>query len=93
MPGTGRTFLPFWPKARKGQPRPHDDIAWIWPLIDSPDQGPCPGLLDNHLAASLTSGGRLAGLLSAGSGPAGKAGQADLGGRPGAAVQRGQAMS
>lgn len=71
--GTGRTFLPYWPKAGKGQQRPHDDIAWIWPLIDSPHQGPCNGLLDNHLATSLTSGGRLAGLLSAGGGPAGKA--------------------
>jgi hypothetical protein len=71
--GTGRTFLPYWPKARKGQQRPRDDIAWIWPLIDSPHQGPCNGLLDNHLATSLTSGGRLAGLLSAGGGPAGRA--------------------
>lgn len=71
--GTGRTFLPYWPKARQGHQRPRDDIAWIWPLIDSPHQGPCNGLLDNHLAASLASGGRLAGLLSAGSAAAGRA--------------------
>jgi hypothetical protein len=71
--GTGRTFLPYWPKARKGHQQPRDDIAWIWPLIDTPDQGPCNGLLNNHLATSLASGGRLAGLLSAGSGAAGRA--------------------
>jgi Family of unknown function (DUF6049) len=71
--GTGRTFLPYWPRAHKGHQRPRDDIAWIWPLIDSPHQGPCNGLLDNHLASSLSSGGRLAGLLSAGSGAAGRA--------------------
>jgi hypothetical protein len=73
--GISRTFLPFWPAARKARPAP-DDIAWIWPLIDAPDQGPCGGLLNNHLAASLAGSGRLSRLLSAGSAPAGRA--ADL---------------
>jgi hypothetical protein len=76
--GTSWTFLPFWPAARKAV-RPREDIAWIWPLIDTPDQSPCPGLsgrgqlLNNHLAASLRSGGRLAGLLSAAAGADGQA--------------------
>jgi Family of unknown function (DUF6049) len=70
--GTGRTLLPFWPTA-KGSVHPREDIAWIWPLIDNPDAGPCPGLLGNQLAAGLADGGRLAGLLSAGSSAAGQA--------------------
>ena len=70
--GTARTLLPFWPTA-KGSVHPREDIAWVWPLIDNPDAGPCAGLLDNQLAASLDSGGRLAGLLSAGSSAAGQA--------------------
>ncbi|HMG65201.1 MAG TPA: DUF6049 family protein [Streptosporangiaceae bacterium] len=69
--GTSRTFLPFWPTGH-GAVQPREDIAWIWPLIDEPDQGPCPGLLNNRLAASLSSGGRLADLLSAGSSAAGQ---------------------
>jgi Family of unknown function (DUF6049) len=71
--GIGRTFLPFWPTARHAvRPKP-EDIAWVWPLIDAPDQGPCPGLLNNRLAISVASGGRLAGLLRAGSSAAGRA--------------------
>jgi hypothetical protein len=70
--GTSRTFLPFWPTA-KGAVRPRESIAWLWPLIDEPKQGPCPGLLNNGLAASVSSGGRLADLLSAGSSSAGRA--------------------
>ncbi len=58
-----RTFLPFWPgKTTGGQPV---RIAWVWPLIDQPQRGICPGMLDNSLAASL-GGGRLAGLLDVG---------------------------
>jgi len=70
--GISRTFLPFWPTAR-GAVRPREDISWVWPLIDVPDQGPCPGLLNDKLAASLGSEGRLAGLLRAGSSAAGRA--------------------
>ncbi len=47
--GTSRTFLPFWPAASPAD-QPRESIAWIWPLIDQPDQGPCPGLLNNNLA-------------------------------------------
>jgi hypothetical protein len=61
-----RTFLPFWPGTKSlGDPR-RQDVAWIWPLIDQPRQGRCLGLLNNGLAASFGSGGRLAGLLQAG---------------------------
>jgi hypothetical protein len=69
--GTSRTFLPFWPTGQ-GAVHPRENIAWIWPLIDTPNQGPCPGLLDNKLAAGLSSGGRLADLLSAGNSATGR---------------------
>jgi hypothetical protein len=61
-----RTFLPFWPGTKALDPQP-EDIAWVWPLIDQPRQSICPGLLNNGLAASLASNGRLGGLLQAGS--------------------------
>jgi hypothetical protein len=61
-----RTFLPFWPKNRSLQPD-KEAIAWIWPLIDQPRQGVCPGLLNNGLTSSLASGGRLRDLLQVGS--------------------------
>ena len=60
-----RTFLPFWPGTKERDPQT-EDIAWVWPLIDQPRQAICPGLLNNGLAASLASGGRLSGLLQAG---------------------------
>jgi Family of unknown function (DUF6049) len=60
-----RTFLPFWPNAKAQDPKT-EQIAWVWPLIDQPRQAICPGLLNNGLAASLASGGRLGGLLQAG---------------------------
>jgi hypothetical protein len=61
-----RTFLPYWPGSKAGDPQ-LEDIAWVWPLIDQPRQAICPGLLNNGLAASLASGGRLRELLDAGS--------------------------
>jgi hypothetical protein len=61
-----RTFLPFWPTSKSLQPDT-DAIAWIWPLIDQPRQAVCSGLLNNGLAGSLASGGRLNDLLQAGS--------------------------
>jgi hypothetical protein len=72
--GTSRTFLPFWPTG-KGAVQPRENIAWIWPLIDQPNQGPCAGLLNNDLAASMSTGGRLADLLNAGRSAAGQAAQ------------------
>jgi hypothetical protein len=65
--GTSRTFLPYWPRKHGPYPRPaRQDIAWIWPIIDRPQQGACPGFPDNSLAASLAPGGRLFSLLAAG---------------------------
>jgi hypothetical protein len=62
-----RTFLPFWPARHSGYLRPAPiTISWVWPLIDTPQQGACPGLLSNDLAASLRPGGRLDTLLGAG---------------------------
>jgi Family of unknown function (DUF6049) len=60
------TFLPYWPGVKDQDPV-RQQVAWIWPLIDQPRQGMCSGLLNNGLAASLGSGGRLNGLLAAGS--------------------------
>ena len=58
------TYLPYWP----GTGRPQRlKIAWVWPLIDQPQQVACPGTLNsNELASSLSGGGRLGTLLSTG---------------------------
>jgi hypothetical protein len=61
---TDRTLLPFWPQ--KGAAKPLD-TAWIWPLIDRPQQGACSQTLaTNALAASLGASGRVGTLLAAG---------------------------
>jgi hypothetical protein len=61
---TDRTLLPFWPE--KGAATPLD-TAWIWSLIDRPQQGACSQTLaTNSLAASLGGGGRLGTMLAAG---------------------------
>ncbi len=69
--------LPFWPNkadsctdAQRPAPFP---ISWVWPLIDSPHQGTCPGLLDDSLASRLAPGGRLATMLAVGASYASKA--------------------
>jgi hypothetical protein len=60
---TARTLLPYWP----GSVGQKLDIAWVWPLIDVPQQGACrQTLASNELAASLGAEGRLSTLLSAG---------------------------
>jgi Family of unknown function (DUF6049) len=74
-----RTFLPFWPgtsASRKVQKVQPVTLAWIWPLIDVPHQTACPALLNNGLAASLASGGRLSELLAVGGSAVGR--RADL---------------
>jgi len=71
---TDRSFLPFWP-GRSTLAGPLQ-IAWVWPVIDAPQQAACGALLNSSLAASVAPGGRLAGLLAAGSTPA--ASSADL---------------
>jgi Family of unknown function (DUF6049) len=63
--------LPYWPAKARGcatERRPKQSaVSWIWPLIDTPHQGVCAGLLDNNLAASIAPDGRLGSLLAAGS--------------------------
>jgi hypothetical protein len=66
------TFLPYWPGTKDEDPR-QQQVAWIWPLIDQPSQGVCSGLLNNDMAASFASGGRLNDLLSAGTAYAARA--------------------
>jgi hypothetical protein len=63
-----RTFLTFWPgSAAANQPKGLQ-VAWVWPLIDTPQQGACPQTLaTTNLATSVASGGRLSTLLDAGS--------------------------
>ena len=62
--GTDRTFLPYWPGRGYADPL---NTAWVWPLIDQPQQGPCPQTLaTNQLAASLGTSGRLGTLLAVG---------------------------
>jgi hypothetical protein len=64
--GKARTFLPYWPGSGGAAPNKLD-VAWIWPLIDKPQQGACSqDLATNDLASSLAAGGRLNGLLAAG---------------------------
>jgi hypothetical protein len=64
-----RTLLPFWPGKGSAQPL---NIAWIWPLIDVPQQelpqqGNCGQTLASaSLATSLGTPGRLGTLLSTG---------------------------
>ncbi len=68
------TFLPFWPGSAKaaGLAR-RERVAWIWPLIGPPEQAACHSLLNDGLAVSLASTGRLGGLLADGTSPAGVA--------------------
>jgi Family of unknown function (DUF6049) len=72
--GTDQTLLPFWPgQQAAGLQRPLA-ISWVWPLIDQPhhqvcttaDNAPVSALTSNALAASLSPGGRLSDLLTAG---------------------------
>ena len=64
---TAQTFLPFWPGS-DGATKPTPlQVAWVWPLVDTPQQGACgQTLATSSLAGSLAPGGRLATLLSTG---------------------------
>ncbi|HEX4832387.1 MAG TPA: DUF6049 family protein [Trebonia sp.] len=66
--GEARTLLPYWAGPDSGSPAPQKlDIAWVWPLVDTPQQGACPQhVATNELAASLAPSGRLGGLAAAG---------------------------
>lgn len=57
-----RTLLPYWPGSSGADPV---KASWIWPLIDQPQQSPCPQTLaGNTLSSSLAPSGRLGGLLN-----------------------------
>ncbi len=71
--GIQRTFLPYWPGAKAAGVSQPLRIAWIWPLMNAPQQGICTALTSNSLAGSLAPGGRLGTLLSVGSAYASKA--------------------
>jgi hypothetical protein len=63
---TAQTFVPYWPSDKSQQPAGLQ-AAWIWPLIDVPQQGACANTLATaELAGSVTAGGRLSTLLDAG---------------------------
>jgi hypothetical protein len=63
---TARTPLPYWPSGKTASPGP-TNVSWVWPLIDTPQQGACPQTLtSDSLNQSLAKTGRLGGLLNAG---------------------------
>ena len=64
--GADRTFLPFWPGKQAARTLKPASIAWVWPLIDTPQQTVCGTLTSNELARSVARGGRLNSLLAAG---------------------------
>jgi hypothetical protein len=62
-----RTFLPYWPGGTAAAQTKGLQVAWVWPLIDTPQQGACSQTLaTSALAGSVASGGRLSTLLDAG---------------------------
>ena len=64
---TDRTFLPYWPGGTAAAQVKGLQTAWVWPLIDTPQQGACSQTLrTSELASSVASGGRLSTLLDAG---------------------------
>jgi hypothetical protein len=68
-----RTYLPFWPGGTAATQPKGLQAAWVWPLIDTPQQGACPKTLaTSELASSVAPGGRLSALLDAGSAWAGE---------------------
>jgi hypothetical protein len=63
-----RTFLPFWPGGTATTQPKGLQVAWVWPLIDTPQQGACgQTLATDELAGAVAPGGRLSTLLDAGS--------------------------
>jgi hypothetical protein len=65
--GVEHTFLPYWPGASAAGVTHPLRVAWVWPLVNAPQQGICTALTSNSLATSVASGGRLNRLLSTGS--------------------------
>ncbi|HXT92105.1 MAG TPA: DUF6049 family protein [Trebonia sp.] len=62
-----RTLLTFWPGSASANQPKGLQVAWVWPLVDTPQQGACPQTLaTSELASSVASSGRLSTLLDAG---------------------------
>jgi len=62
-----RTFLPYWLGGSASSLPQQLQVAWVWPLVDTPQQGACQKTLTtSRLAAAVAAGGRLATLLGAG---------------------------
>ncbi len=64
--GQLRTFLPWAPRDAIGPGSP-TPVAWVWPLVDRPHRSAGGTWFDDSLAPEISAGGRLAGLLTAGS--------------------------
>jgi hypothetical protein len=64
---TARTFLPYWLSGSARTQPQQLQVAWIWPLVDAPQQGACSQTLaTSRLASAVAAGGRLSTLLGAG---------------------------
>src|SRR3984957_15776173 len=62
-----RTLLPFWLGGTASSQPQQLQVAWIWPLVDTPQQGACSQTLaTSRLASAVAAGGRLSTLLGAG---------------------------
>ena len=62
--GQLRTFLPWAPLGQLGAGSP-TPVAWVWPLVDRPHRTTSSQWIDDDLAATLRTGGRLSVLLDA----------------------------
>jgi hypothetical protein len=64
-----QTLLPYWPGAGTFQQSKDKQlqVAWVWPLVDAPQQGACGHTLATNELAGSVDDGRLSALLSAGS--------------------------
>ncbi len=63
-----QTLLPYWPGAGSFQQEKGKQlqVAWVWPLVDTPQQGACGHTLATSALARSVDGGRLSTLLAAG---------------------------
>ena len=66
---TAQTLLPYWPGAGTFQQAKGKQlqVAWVWPLVDAPQQGACGHTLATNELAGSVDDGRLSALLRAGS--------------------------
>ena len=83
-----RTFLPYWPAGSSGtQPQPLQ-VAWIWPLVDTPQQGACSQHARDKPACRLRGLGRPPVHAARRGRDLGAGRPAHLGRRPRAALRR-----